>query len=103
MVYTNPPEQEESKETEEELLDGAYRVIGETTTDQMIMPIGRPSSSGDEQTALTQDTVTKLVSDLLEDPGTLSRERAAELGMELVATFDEILNRHVGKQEGEKN
>jgi len=103
MVYTNPPEQKESQEAEEELLDGAYRVIGETTTDQMIMPIGRPSSNGDEQTALTQATVTKLVSELLEDPGTLSRERAAELGMELVATFDEILNRHVGEQEGEKS
>jgi hypothetical protein len=104
QVSDPTPEKEgASQAEEEELLDGAYRVIGETTTDQMIMPIGRPSSSSDEQTALTQDIVSKLVSELLEDPGILSRERAAELGMELVATLDEILNRHVGKQEGEKN
>jgi hypothetical protein len=95
-------EEDESPVAQEELLDGAYRVIGETTTHQMIMPV-EASATGDSQIALTQDAASKLVAELLEDPGTLSRERAAELGMELVATFDEILNRHVGKQEGEKN
>ena len=128
MVYTNPPEQEESKETEEELLDGAYRVISMATTDQMIMPVDIPreefrepppeiaaafaetfaqarvrvakeeaeraAATGDSQNSLTQDAVLKLVSELVEDPGTLSRERAAELAMNLVATYDEILNRH---------
>ena len=103
MVYTNPSTQEEPEvEQEEELLDGAYRVIGMTTTDQMIMPVETPGS-GDSSNTVTQDAVLKLVSELLEDPGTLSRERAAELGMDLVATFDEILNRHVGEQEGEKS
>jgi len=63
----------------------------------------RAAATGDARNSLTQDAVLKLVSELLEDPGTLSRERATELGMELVATFDEILNRHVDKQEGEKN
>ena len=62
----------------------------------------RAAATGDSQNSLTQDSVLKLVSELVEDPGTLSRERAAELGMDLVATFDEILNRHVGDQEGEK-
>jgi len=133
MVYTNPLEQEESKETEEELLDGAYRVISMATTDQMIMPVDIPreefrepppeiaeafaetfaqarlrvakeeaeraaatgdSHSDDEQTVQTKDGVLKLVSELLEDPGALSREKAAELAMNLMATYDEILNRH---------
>ncbi len=133
MVYTNPPEQEESKETEEELLDGAYRVISMATTDHMIMPVDIPREefrepppeiaeafaetfaqarlrvakeeaeraaatgddhSGDEQTVLTKDGVLKLVSELLEDPGALSKEKAAELAMSLVATYDEILSRH---------
>ena len=102
MVYTDPPEQEESEATQEELLNGAYRVIGMATTDQMIMPVGT-SPTDDSQVTLTQDSVLKLVSDLLEDPGTLSRERAADLGMNLVATFDEILNRHVDKQDQPKN
>jgi len=133
MVYTNPPEPEESKETEEELLDGAYRVISMATTDHIIMPVDIPREefrepppeiaeafaetfaqartrvakeeaeraaatgddhSGDEQTVLTKDGVLKLVSELLEDPGALSKEKAAELAMNLVATYDEILNRH---------
>jgi hypothetical protein len=63
----------------------------------------RAAATGDSQNSLTQDAVLKLVSELVEDPGMLSRERAAKLGMELVATFDEILNRHVGEQEGENN
>ena len=102
MVYTNPSTQEEAEVAEEELLDGAYRVIGMTTTDQMIMPVDPPGAGGSSNT-VTQDAVLKLVSELLEDPGTFSRERAAELGVGLVATFDEILTRHVDKQEGEKN
>jgi hypothetical protein len=52
------------------------------------------SHMGDEQTVLTKDGVLKLASELVENPGTLSRERAAELAMNLVATYDEILNRH---------
>ena len=98
MVYTNPPEREEPEVVEEQLLDGAYRVIGMSTTDKMIMPI-EPSTANDVRNSLTQDAVLELVSDLLQDPGTLSRERAAELGMNLVATFDEILNRHEGQEE----
>jgi hypothetical protein len=98
MVYTNPPKQEESELVEEELLDGAYRVISMATTDQMIMSAETPAT-GDTQAELTQDAVLKLVSELLQDPGTLSKERAAELGVDLVATFDEILNRHEDKEE----
>ena len=102
MVYTDPSEQEESEAAQEELLDGAYRVIGKTTTDQMMMPV-ETSPTDDSQVALTQDSVLKLVSDLLEDPGTLSRERAAELAMDLVATCDEVLNRHTDKQDQPNN
>ena len=63
----------------------------------MIMPTETPAT-GDTRVALTQDGVLKLVSELLEDAGTLTRERAAELAMDLVAMCDEILNRHVGQE-----
>ena len=126
-------EQEGTEVVEEELLDGAYRVISMATTNQMIMPVDisgeefidpppeiaeafaetfaqarvrvakeeaeRAAETGDAQNPLTQDAVLKLVSELLQDPGTLSRERATELGMDLVSTFDKILNRH--EDEGE--
>ena len=126
-------EQEGTEVVEEELLDGAYRVISMATTNQMIMPVDisgeefidpppeiaeafaetfaqarvrvakeeaeRTAGTGDAQNPLTQDAVLKLVSELLQDPGTLSRERATELGMDLVSTFDKILNRH--EDEGE--
>jgi len=132
-IYRHSKEEVSEAAEEEELLDGAYRVISMATTDQMIMPVDIPGEefrepppeiaeafaetfaqarlrvakeeaeravatdddhSGDEQTVLTKAGVLKLVSELLEDPGALSKEKAAELAMNLVATYDEILNRH---------
>jgi hypothetical protein len=99
---TTPKEEASQAAEKEELLDGAYRVISETRTDQMIMPV-EASATGDSQIALTQGAASKLVAELLEDPGTLSRDRATELAMNLVATCDEILNRHTDKQEQASN
>ena len=64
MVYTNPSKQNEPEMVQEELLDGAYRVIGMTTTDQIIMPV-ETSTDDDRQVNLTQDAVLRLVSELL--------------------------------------